>query len=78
MAELDFLSQLDQNEWLEQFFDAQQVDKGGIIRRSIKDVERLASKEKLLFEVKQRGFHMVETGEQYVIFCHTGAMKIHC
>jgi len=66
------------NEWIGQIFDAQQADKGGIVRRSMSDVEKFASFDMLLLAVKGRGYHLIETGDQYVIFCHTGAMKIHC
>lgn len=66
------------NQWIDQIFEAQQADAGGIVRRSRRDVERLASFEMLLTEVKRRGFHLIETGDQFVVFCHEGAMKIHC
>jgi len=65
-------------EWLLQVFDAQQVDKGGIVRRSRSDVEKFASFDELLAAVKSRGFHLVETGDQFVIFCHEGSLQIHC
>lgn len=51
---------------------------GGVVRRSIWDVERLASLEEVVEEAKARGFHVVETGDQLVILCHTGALHIHC
>lgn len=66
------------SEWILQVFDAQQVGKGGIVRRSKKDVKKYASFPELLAEVRHRGYHLIETGDQYVIFCHTGSLQIHC
>ncbi|MDZ4657030.1 MAG: hypothetical protein SH868_05555 [Bythopirellula sp.] len=66
------------NEWVLKIFDAQQVEKGGIVRRSVSDVQEHATFPMLLNEVKRLGYHLIETGDQFVIFCHTGAMKIHC
>ncbi|EAU44039.1 dihydropyrimidine dehydrogenase [Salipiger bermudensis HTCC2601] len=32
----------------------------------------------LLAEVKSRGFHLIECGNQYVIICNAGQMRVHC
>lgn len=64
--------------WLDQVFSAGQVAKGGIVRRSVFDVDQNASREELIDEAKERGFHVIETGDQYVILCHQGEMVIHC
>lgn len=64
--------------WVRQIFTAQQVQSGGVVRRNIWDVERYASIEEVVEEARARGFHVVETGDQLVILCHTGALHIHC
>lgn len=66
------------SEWIAQIFTAQQVLKGGIVRRSVADVHKYASLDLLVDEVKRRGFHMVQTGHQYVILCHPGEFKLIC
>lgn len=48
------------------------------MRRNIADVKEHASEEELLYEVRQRGFHLIETGNQFVVICNKGVLKIHC
>ncbi len=62
--------------WIKQIFYALQVNKGGIVRRKIKSVLRYASEAQLVAAVKARGFHMVRSGDQFVIFCNQGEFQI--
>lgn len=64
--------------WIEQIFDAQIVEKDGIVRRNKKDVERYASFESLLRYVRDQQYHLIETGDQYIVICNPGVLKIHC
>ncbi len=64
--------------WIDQLFDAAIVKKDGLVRRKVADVKKYASEKELVAEVKKRGFHLVETGKQYVVLCNVGAMKIWC
>jgi hypothetical protein len=65
-------------EFINDLFRAKAVKKGGIVRRKIANVEKYASTEYLFKEVQERGFHLVETGDQYVIICNSGNFKLHC
>ncbi len=64
--------------WLDQMFDAEAADRGDIIRRNICDVQQYASLTELLDECKARDYHLIETGDQYVVVCNSGVLKIHC
>jgi hypothetical protein len=64
--------------WIDQIFDAQQVAKGGVVRRQRSDVDRLGPLDDLVAEVKRRGFHMVQIGDQLVILCNKGDLKVFC
>ena len=64
--------------YIREIFRADTVKRGGIVRRKIADVQRLASYRALLDEVKERKFHLIETGDQYVIICNPGNFKLHC
>lgn len=66
------------SKWIEQIFEAQMVEKEGLVRRSKRDVHHYASFEDLLEYVRENNWHLIETGKQYVVLCNTGAMKIHC
>ena len=62
--------------WISQIFNSQAACGGGIVRRKIASVADYASVEMLRAEVIRRGYHMVESGDQFVIFCHPGELKI--
>ncbi len=64
--------------WLESIFNARATYCGGVIRRSVRDVERYASRESLIAAVKAKGFHLVETGDQFVIICNDGQITLIC
>ncbi len=64
--------------WITQIFAAQAVENGGIVRRNKDDVHNLAGFDNLHHAVLERGFHMIETGDQYIIVCNKGALVIHC
>jgi hypothetical protein len=66
------------SKWIEQIFEAKIVKKEGVVRRDKYDVHRYASLAALLEYVRENDWHLVETGDQYVVLCHKGAMKIHC
>lgn len=66
------------SKWIHQIFRAQQVRNGGIVRRKVSNVQKYASVEDLECEVKKRGFHMLQSGDQYLIFCHKGVFKVIC
>lgn len=57
-------------------FEAKAVKAGGIVRRSIAGVQKYASTQFLIEEVEQRGFHLIETGDQYIIICNSGHFKL--
>jgi len=64
--------------WIRDIFKAGAVNKGGIVRRSKKDVMNHGGYVALRHEVKKRGFHMIRTGGQYVVICNKGDFKLLC
>lgn len=46
--------------WLAQIFASQEAMGGGVVKRKIRDVERLVG----------RGFQVVESNRHFVIFCN--------
>jgi len=66
------------NTWLEQWFSADQANHGGIIRRDRDWVQKFSSIQEVRDEAQQRGWHMIETGNQIVLLCHQGELIIHC
>lgn len=63
-------------QWIENIFSAKIATEEGIVRRKKTSVALYASPEELIAAVKKRKFHLIETGDQYVIVCNSGAVKI--
>ena len=62
--------------WLNAIFNAGQVNKGNIVRRRKRDVNRYASMADLEAEGRRRGFHLVEIGDQVVVICNRGNVRL--
>lgn len=56
--------------WVIQLFSARAVAEGGIVRRRIRDVDRLIGRDRFLAEVRRRGFRVACNADQYVVFCN--------
>lgn len=63
-------------EYIKRIFKSKAAKNGGVVRRKIAAVKKYASPAYLLKEVEERGFHLIETDDQYVIFCSTGSFKL--
>lgn len=64
--------------WIDSLFQAKAVDKGGIVRRATKDVEREVGRPAFIAEVRRHGFHLVECGGQFIVICNPGVMTVIC
>jgi hypothetical protein len=62
--------------WLRQLFSAQAARDGGIVRRQVRDVERIIGREAFEAELRRRGFRAVENAGQYVIFCNRAPIRL--
>lgn len=56
--------------WMAQIFSSAEARRGGVVKRQIRDVERLVGRDGFLNEVHRRGFQVVENGRHFVIFCN--------
>ncbi|HGG04604.1 MAG TPA: N-(5'-phosphoribosyl)anthranilate isomerase [Aliiroseovarius sp.] len=61
--------------WLAQVFNSGEARKGGVVKRQIRDVERLAGRKAFLREVNRRGFQAVENGRHFVVFCNSHPIR---
>jgi hypothetical protein len=64
------------NTFIKQIFAAAAASKGGIVRRSRASVKKYASFRQLRAAVKKRGFHLLRSGGQYIVFCNKGDFKL--
>ncbi|GIT91931.1 hypothetical protein JANAI62_23880 [Jannaschia pagri] len=74
MRDVDHIPQNDL--WVEQLFSAKQVARGGVLRRSIVDIDRKIGRMRLMQEVEARGFRLLEAGGQYIIICTRKPMRL--
>lgn len=64
------------SQWIENIFSAKIATEDGIVRRKKTTVMKYASRDALIAAVRKRKFHLIETGDQYVIVCNSGAIQI--
>jgi hypothetical protein len=64
--------------YLDEMFQAKAVKEGGIVRRYKGNVDRFVPFHRLLSRVQREKFHLVEVGDQYIIICNPGQIKLHC
>jgi len=62
--------------WIKQIFKAQEVKRGSLIRRKKDWVHKQASYDLLERYCRKQHFHLLETGEQYVVLCNDGEIKV--
>ena len=64
--------------WLAAVFGAKATQRGGILRRAVRDVDREVGRDAFISEVQRRKWHLIEIGGQYVVFCNSGEFRLHC
>lgn len=76
---MSYLRPITRNDiWLNQIFSAKSAQTGGVIRRKSADVDRKIGRARLELEVRRRGFHLVEAGDQMIIICDRGDIRVVC
>ncbi len=53
-----------------EMFSSRAARNGEVIRRKVRDVDRLVGRSAFLVEMQRRGFPVVENAGQYVVFCN--------
>jgi hypothetical protein len=67
---------LEPENWMRTIFSAKAVGRGGVVHRSVRDVERYAGRDAFAAEVHRRGFTLVENGAQFVVFCNRDPVRL--
>lgn len=74
----DTLTLLPPDVWLLQLFSAKSAREGGIVSRTVRDVEQIIGRHNFEYELRRRGYHAVENAGQYVIFCNSESVRLLC
>ena len=56
--------------WLTHIFTARAAAEGGVVRRSLSDIDRIVGRARFLAEIERRGFQAIENAGQVIIFCN--------
>jgi len=70
------LSLLPPEIWMAQIFAARAARDGGVVRRKVRDVERVVGRDRFEAELARRGFRAVENAGQFVIFCNREPLRV--
>ena len=62
--------------WLDQIFSAKSARTGGVVRRKISWVEAEVGRDRFEQEVRRRGFHCIEAGQQLIVICNSGPIRL--
>jgi hypothetical protein len=55
---------------------AAKAAEGQVIRRNIDWVDREVGRDRFCAEVRGRGFHLLQTADQFVVVCHPGSIHL--
>lgn len=61
--------------WMREVFASKAVQRGEVIRRKARDIERYAGMERFREELQRRGFRAIENGGQIIIFCNQEPLR---
>lgn len=64
------------NAWVKQIFESQIAKRGGVVRRKVTSIDKESSRDEVKKECRKRGYHIVEHGDQWLIFCDTASVKL--
>lgn len=61
--------------WLGQFLTSSEVAKGGVVKRQIRDIERIVGWEIFVEALRRRGFQAVRNGRHVIVFCNSEPIR---
>ena len=62
--------------WFRHLFSSKSALDGGVVRRKVRDMERMVGREKFQAEIKRRGFSAVENAGQVIVFCNAEPVTV--
>ncbi|MBD3663955.1 N-(5'-phosphoribosyl)anthranilate isomerase [Sulfitobacter aestuariivivens] len=62
--------------WIRHIFSSKSARDGGVVRRKVRDVERIIGSGAFEAEVRRRGYRAVQNGQHYVVFCNAERLRL--
>ena len=72
----DAIPPLTPEQWFRHLFAAKAALDGGVVRRKVRDMERMVGRQRFLDEVARRGFTAVENAGQVIVFCNAQPVRL--
>ena len=63
-------------QWFSHLFNARAARDGAVVRRKIRDMERMVGRDVFLAEIRRRGFTAVENAGQIIVFCNAEPVRL--
>lgn len=71
-----YREELTMSKWIDQILESQIAERGDVVRRKISSIDKEASQAEVKQECAKRGYHIVQPGDQWLIFCDKASVKI--
>jgi len=62
--------------WISQLFSSNAALRGSVVRRSRYWVEREVGRAHFENVVRERGFHLIEAGDQFIVVCNNKPIRL--
>lgn len=63
-------------QWLDHIFSAKSALYGRVVRRKVRDIERLVGRPLFRKELRKRGYREIENNGNFVIFCNRAPLRL--
>lgn len=61
--------------WFRHLFASQAARDGGVVRRKVRDMERMVGRAAFRAEIARRGYTAVENAGQVIVFCNAESVR---
>ncbi|MGB1236255.1 MAG: N-(5'-phosphoribosyl)anthranilate isomerase [Planktomarina sp.] len=62
-------------QWVAQAFSTAEVMRGGVVKRRIRDVERIAGRDYFFDQATKRGFQVLQNHNHFIVLCNPKPIK---
>lgn len=61
--------------WMRQVLGSREAIRGGVLKRQVRDVERIVGRDVFLAEVERRGWQALENGTHFIVCCNANPIR---
>lgn len=64
--------------WMQRLFDAKSARRGGVVRRSLRDIDLIVGRAAFEAEIRRRGYRAIQNGDQVIVLCNNEPVRFLC